>query len=202
MNERVLKRFVILMGLLLLVTVIGWPFMENFLRQEPGDYHTKQGDQLLSSGEFEAALESFNLALGEMPDHRGALMGRALVFIQTDRYIEAVEELTYMIGRLEETLEGDDTTGRGALAAAYANRGVIHDREARYEDALRDYVKSLQIDEGVTEGPGIFDQILYGYRPSTVRDRAIYLQEQLQLPEDERVMQVPEKDELQRMHKP
>ena len=202
MNERVLKRFVILMGLLLLVTVIAWPFMENFLRQEPGDYHTKQGDQQLSSGEFEAALRSFNLALGEMPDHRGALMGRALVFIQTGRYREAVEELTYLIGRLEETLESDDTTGRGALAAAYANRGVIHDREARYEDALRDYVKALQVDEGVTEGPGIFDQILYRYRPSTVRDRAIYLQEQLQLPEDQRVMQVPEKDQLQRMHKP
>ena len=202
MNERVLKRFVILMGLLLLVTVIAWPFMENFLRQEPGDYYTKQGDQQLSSGEFEAALKSFNLALGEMPDHRGALMGRALVFIQTGRYREAVEELTYLIGRLEETLEGDDTTGRGALAAAYANRGVIHDREARYEDALRDYVKSLQVDEEVTEGPGIFDQILYGYRPSTVRDRAIYLQEQFKLPEDQRLMQVPEKDQLQRMHKP
>ncbi|MDJ0945997.1 MAG: tetratricopeptide repeat protein [Kiloniellales bacterium] len=202
MNERVLKRFVVLMGLLLLVTVIAWPFMENFLRQEPGDYHTKQGDQQLTSGEFDLALKSFDLALQEMPDHRGALMGRALVFIQTERYAEAVEELTYLIGRLEETLEPDDTTGRGALAAAYANRGVVHDREARYEEALFDYVRSLQVDEGVTEGPGIFDQILYGYRPSTVRDRAIYLQEQLRLPEDQRVMRVPEKDELQRMHKP
>ncbi len=202
MNERVLKRFVILMGLLLLATVIGWPFMENFLRQEPGDYYTKQGDQQLSSGEFDEALKSFDLALGEQPDHRGALMGRALVFIQTERYSDAVQELTYLIGRLEETLESDDTTGRGALAAAYANRGVVHDREARYEAALTDYVRSLQVDEGVTEGPGIFDQILYGYRPSTVRDRAIYLQEQLQLPEDQRVMRLPERDAEQRMHKP
>ncbi len=201
MNERVLKRFVVLMAGLTALFAVGY-LVHGYFDVSPGDYHTRQGDQQLSSGEFEAALKSFNLALSEMPDHRGALMGRALIFIQTGRYREAVEELTYLIGRLEETLESDDTTGRGALAAAYANRGVIHDREARYEDALRDYVKSLQIDEGVTEGPGIFNQILYRYRPSTVRDRAIYLQEQLQLPEDERLMQVPEKDELQRMHKP
>ena len=156
----------------------------------------------VTPGEFAEALKSFDLALGEEPDHRGALMGRAVVFIQTERYSDAIEELTYLIGRLEATLESDDTTGRGALAAAYANRGVVHDREARYESALTDYVRSLQIDEGVTEGRGIFDQILYGYRPSTVRDRAIYLQEQLQLPEDQRVMQLPERDAEQRMHKP
>ncbi len=202
MNERVLKRFIILMGCLLLFFVIGLPFLRNYLQQEPGDYYTRKGDQELSSGNYADAMKSFDLALEEMPDHRGALMGRALVLIQTERYSEAVTELTYLIETLERTLTDDDLTGRGALSAAYANRGVIHDREARYEQALIDYVRSLQIDEGVTEGPGIFDQILYGYRPSTVRDRAIYLQEQLKLPEDQRLMRVPELDETQRMHKP
>ena len=202
MNERVLRRFIILMGCLLLFFVIGLPFLKNYLQQEPGDYYTRKGDQELSSGNYADAMKSFYKALEERPVHRGALMGRALVLIQTERYGEAVSELTYLIETLERTLTDDDPTGRGALSAAYANRGVIHDREARYKQALIDYVKSLQVDEGVTEGPGIFDQILYGYRPSTVRDRAIYIQEQLQLPEDQRLMRVPELDETQRMHKP
>ncbi len=203
MNERVLKRFIILMGCLLLASAIVWPFLGNYLRQEPGDYHTRKGDQELSSGNYEAAMTSFDLALEEMPDHRGALMGRALVLIQTGRYDDAVAELTYLIETLERTLADDDLTGRGTLSAAYANRGVIHDREARYEKALRDYVRAIQIDEGVTEGPDIFDQVLYySKKPSSVRDRAIYLNEQLQLPEDQRVMRIPELDEMQRMHKP
>jgi len=52
-------------------------------------------------------------------------MGRALVFIQTEQYVEAESELTYMIGWMEENLQVDDPTGRGALAAAYANKGIL-----------------------------------------------------------------------------
>lgn len=201
MNEAVLKRFILLMIGLTALAAVAYGF-HSYLDVPPGDYHTRQGDQQLSSGNYDAALKSFDMALKEMPDHRGALMGRALVFVQTERYADAVEELTYLIGRLEGTLEADDLTGRGALSAAYANRGVVHDRLGRYEKALEDYVRSLQIDEEVTEGPNIFSQIIHGYRPSTVRDRARYIQEQLQLPEDQRVMRVPEVDDEQRMHKP
>ena len=39
-------------------------------------------------------------------------------------------------------------------------------------------------------------------RAATVRDRAIYLQNQLALPEEERVLRVREKDAEQRMHNP
>jgi hypothetical protein len=37
---------------------------------------------------------------------------------------------------------------------------------------------------------------------STVRDRAIYIYEQLQLPEGERLLRIPELDAKQRMYKP
>ena len=53
------------------------------------------------------------------------------------------------------------------------------------------------------EGPGVVHKILYGSdRVSSVRDRAQYLYEQLQLPEEERLLSIPELDELQRMHRP
>ncbi len=38
--------------------------------------------------------------------------------------------------------------------------------------------------------------------PATVRQRAIYLTKQLALPEDQRVLQIPEKDAEQRIYKP
>ena len=96
-----------------------------------------------------------------------------------------------------------DATGRGVLAAAYANRGIVHDRQGEYAKALEDYIGALKVDEGAVEGPGVIHKILYGSdRVSTVRDRARYLHEQLQKPEAERVMRIPELDARQRMHKP
>jgi hypothetical protein len=89
------------------------------------------------------------------------------------------------------------------LAAAYANRGILYDRTGQHEKALADYVQSIRVDEGTVDGPGIVHKILYGnVKPSTVRDRAIYLHQELQKPESERVLRMPEVDSEQRMYKP
>ncbi len=203
MNPQVLRRFIFLMIILIVFGGLSVLVFGQFFQQEPGDYNTRRGDQLLSAGDYDEALRQFDLALEEMPDHRGALMGRALVFIQTERYEDALGELDYLINFLNRNLEADDATGRGALAAAYANRGTIRDRMGQYQEALDDYVKALSTDAKVVEGPGVIHKILYDSdRVSTVRDRAIYLHEQLQLPEEERVLRIPELDARQRMHKP
>ncbi|MBI2586240.1 MAG: tetratricopeptide repeat protein [Rhodospirillales bacterium] len=130
-------------------------------------------------------------------------MGRALVFLQTQRHDEAEAELTYLIDYLGKNLVPDDITGYGAYAAAYSNRGILYDRQGKYEKALADYVQALKIDPGAVDGPGIVDKIIYGIsHPATVRDRAIYLQQQLALPEDKRLLRLPEEDARQRMYKP
>ena len=204
MNPRVLKRFVIYMIVFMIVLVIGTDLIRSYVTRAPGDYHTERGDQLLSSRNLEGALEEFDLALREEPDHRGAIMGRAVVFVQSERYDEAMAELDYLIGYLGETLEDDDVTGHGALAAAYANRGILHDRQGRHEAALEDYIEALRVDEGAVSGPGLAHELLYKESGpvSSVLDRARYLYEQFQLPEDQRLLSVPELDAEQRIYKP
>ncbi len=202
MNQRVTRRFIKLMALLIIGSAVFWLGHSWFAGGEPGDYEVRVGDQRLSEGNYDAALDAFNAALEEMPDHRGALMGRALVFMQTERHDDAFAEFRYLIEFLTETVAPDDPTGRAVLAAAYANRGILHDRRGEYQQALDDYVRSLQVDAGAVEGPGVIHRILYGYKPSTIRDRAIYIHEQLQLPEEQRVLTVPAFDEEQRMYKP
>lgn len=202
MNERVLRRFVKLMALLLVGTGVFWLAYSWFTGGEPGDYQVRVGDQRLSEGNYDEALAAFDKALAEMPDHRGALMGRALVFMQTGRDDAAFAEFRHLIDFLTDSLAPDDSTGRAALAAAYANRGILHDRRGEYQAALDDYVRSIRVDEGAVDGPGVIHEILYGYKPSTIRDRARYLYEQLQLPADQRVLAIPELDEEQRMYKP
>jgi tetratricopeptide (TPR) repeat protein len=203
MNPAVLQRFIKLMAIAILVSGAFYLGYQYFSSEAPGDYYVRQGDIRLSDGKYDEAMASFNKALEEMPDHRGALMGRALVYIQTERYDEAIAELDYLINYLNKTATDDDPTGRGALAAAYSNRGIVFDRLGQYRKALDDYIAALNTDQETVSGPGVIHKILYGSEGvSTVRDRARYIYEQLQLPKDQRIMRVPELDEKQRMYKP
>lgn len=203
MTPRILRRFIFLMALLTVGGFVFWDVVGGFVRRAPGDFQVETGSYRLQDGEYKEAMAYFNKALAEAPNHRGALMGRALVFIQTERYDDALAELSHLIDFLDKNLAKDDKTGVGVLAAAHANRGIVYDRLGQYQKALGDYVEALRTDHEAVEGPGIAHQILYGRDDlSTVRQRARYIHEQLQKPEHERLMHVPELDAKQRMYKP
>lgn len=203
MNSNILRRFIIYMALATFGMFTLWAVLEGVFVRPPGDYEVQQADILLSDGKYEEALAKFNEALSKTPDHRGALMGRAVTFIQSDRYPEALSELTYLIKFLTRSLAADDSTGRAVLAAAYANRGILYDRMAQYEKALGDYAHALKVDEESVSGPGMVDKIIYGTPDaSNVRKRAEYLVEQLALPAEKRLLRVPEIDRQQRTYKP
>ena len=202
-NGKVLKRFIIYMAILTFVMFTIWGFVRSFMNRPAGDYETEVCDIRLKDKKYDQALEAANKALDKTPNHRGAMMCKALIFISEKKYTEADKVLTSLIIFLEKNLEDDDKTGIGTLAAAYANRGIIKDRNKNYEGALKDYAKALGIDHEAVAGPGLGTVILnYKFKSSSVRERALYLNEQLQLPEDERVLRIEELDAGQVMHKP
>lgn len=203
MSPKLLKRFIILMALFTGVAVVGTDAFRQWAERPPGDMETELGTLRLEDKLYDEAMDYYNKALELAPNHRGALMGRALVHIQTKRNDKAVAELTNLIDYLKNNPSELDETGRGVLAAAHANRGIVHDRMGAYQKALDDYVESLKTDEDSVSGPGVIHKILYGSeRVSNVRSRAKYIYEQLKKPEAERLMRVPEIDALQRMHRP
>ena len=191
------------MAILTFVMFTVWALVRSFMNRPPGDYETEVCDMRLKDKLYDKAIQAANIALEKTPNHRGAIMCKALVFISQEMYMEANVELNYLINFLEKNLEDDDKTGKGTLAAAYANRGIIKDRSENYKGALKDYVKALGIDHEAVAGPGLGTIILnYKFKSSSVKERALYLNEQLQLPADERVLKIEKLDAGQVMHKP
>ena len=191
------------MAILTFVMFTAWALIRSFMNRPPGDYETEVCDMRLKDKLYDKAIQAADTALEKTPDHRGAIMCKALVYISEKKYFKATEELNYLINFLENNLVNDDKTGKGTLAAAYANRGIIKDRKKNYTGALQDYIKALGIDHAAVAGPGLGTIILnYKFKSSSVKDRALYLNEQLQLPEDERVLSIKELDDGQVMHKP
>jgi len=203
MNSNILKRYVIYMAIATFIMFTTWALVRSYMNRPPGDYETEVCDIRLKDKLYDQALEAANKALNKSPYHRGAMMCRALVYISLKDYKKANKELSDLINFLENNLETDDKTGTGTLAAAYANRGIIKDRQENYEGALKDYKRALEIDHKSVDGPGLGTVILnYKFKSSSVRKRAQYIYEQLQLPKEERVLKIKELDEGQVMHKP
>ncbi len=203
MNPRILKRYIILMAIAIFAMFTVSAVVKQLAEAPPGDYQVRQGDLRLGEQKYDQALAAFDTALEQAPHHRGAMMGRAIVFLQTGQFAEAEAAFTDLIDYLKQNLDTDDPTGTAVLAGAYANRGILYDRTSRHEMALADYVQAIKTDEGAIKGPNIFHKILYGNsRPATIAKRAEYIASQLALPEEERVLRDPELDAAQRMHKP
>lgn len=202
-DARVIRRFIILLAFATFIMFTVWAVMRQLDEVPQGDYEVRQGDIFLQDEKYTKAIERFEAALTLTPNHRGALGGIAVALIGQKKYGEAESTLTYLINFLIKNLESDDKTGRGALSAAYGNRGIIRDRQGRYEEALKDYIESARVDLDLAEGPGVVERILYYDRePSSILSRAEYIYKQLKLPKEERVMRNPEEDDKQRVYKP
>ena len=107
MNPKVLRRFIVYLAVATFVLFTLWAVVKDIFVQPSGDYEVRQGDILLTDGKHDEALAAFDEALSKTPNHRGALMGRALVFMKSGRQTEALAELTHLIGYLQSSLKPD-----------------------------------------------------------------------------------------------
>ncbi|MGB0671074.1 MAG: tetratricopeptide repeat protein [Rhodospirillales bacterium] len=199
-NRAALKRYILWAGALTFAAFTLWSVLAAFVQGDRGRFALREGDIALDAGDFPRALERFETVLVSDPHHLGAAMGRAIALLQLGRMAEAETAFDAVIADLRRR-QGDEV--RRALSVALANRAILKDRSGRHEEALADYIKALESEAAAVAGPGLVDRLIYANpNPSTVRDRARYLYEELQKPEGERVLSLPERDARERMYRP
>ena len=104
MNYKVLKRFIIYMAILTFVMFTMWAIIKSFIDRPPGDYETEVCDIRLKDKKYNQALEAANIALEKTPNHRGAIMCKALVYISQKEYLQATQELNYFTSHLMRSI--------------------------------------------------------------------------------------------------
>lgn len=178
-------------ALLVLVAVVAFVYYWRTSEQTPGDFEVKKGNYRLEDGQLDMAIEEFRAALDENPRHKGAHLGLAVTFMQKGENDKALEHFDRLI-------ELDPKN-----AVAYADRGILYDRMGQYEKALADYKRAIEINPKIAEGPGWLWRFMRNIdeKPSTIADRAKYIEEELKKPPEERLLRVPDIDEEQRMYK-
>jgi len=176
----------------LAVLWIGWMAYEGLMKEHvPGEKAYEAANRYFEDGDYQHALTEYNNALQEDPKLVPAMRGKARALMQLKQYDESLALFNAAIDK-----EPD-------FAPAYANRGILHDRMGQYQQAVDDYEKALKLNPELADGPSWITRFLrlQTQKPPSIADRARYLKQQLALPESERVLRVPEKDEKQRSYK-
>jgi len=187
-----LYRTLMMIAVALTVAWLGWSIYDSLWGgRQPGDSAYFAANTLFDDERYERALEEYESALADAPDHLHALRGKARSLLKLERYDEALAAFNEAIARDPE------------FPAAYANRGILHDQMGEYRKALADYEKALVLDPELAEGPHWMTRFLrlQPEKPPTIEARAGYLRQELEKPESERVLRVPEVDEAQRPYK-
>ncbi len=190
--DKSLYRFLVVTAIVLTVAWIGWSIYDSTgSHREPGNLAYLSANNLFEDGDYQRALDKYDEALQEAPQHLHAMRGRARSLMQLGRFPQALAVFDTAI-----SLEPD-------FGPTYANRGILHDRQGRYQKAVADYERALELDPELAEGPHWLTRFLRNQpqKPPGIAERTAYLRKELAKPESERLLKVPEKDEEQRSYK-
>ena len=190
--DKSLYRFLVWTAVVLTFAWIGWSIYDSMIApRNPGDLAYLEGNNLFEDGHYERALAKYDEALNEDRNHIHAMRGRAQSLMQLGQSTQALTTFDTAISLTPE------------FGATYANRGVLHDRMGRYEQAIEDYKRALALDPELAEGPHWLTRFLRNQpqKPAGVAERAAYLRGELAKPEGERLLRVPELDAEQRSYK-
>ena len=93
-----LYRFLKYTAITLTIAWIGWSVYDSFVADvHPGDSAHLAADKFFEDGNYERALQEYELALKDQPEHIYALRGKARTLMQLNRFDEALQAFNIAI---------------------------------------------------------------------------------------------------------
>ena len=177
--------------IIVIAGLVWFAYSDWSTRQKSGKSNLDAGNRYFEDGHYVEASEIFAAAVAKDPTDVDAKRGLARSYMQLGKLDAALQQFNQAIAQEPE------------FAPSYANRGILHDRMQNYPLAIQDYQTALQLDPELASGPGWLTRFLRNQaeRPSTILDRLHYLQSELQKPEHQRILEIPDKDQQQRPYK-
>jgi tetratricopeptide (TPR) repeat protein len=118
---------------ILITVLIGICILAPMVSAEPAEYWNEMGIGFAISGEYEKAIECFNMAIVMRPNNAEAYFNRGTTHARLNRYEKAIEDFNKAI----ELDQGCDK--------AYCNRGGAYAALSQYERAIEDFNKAIEL---------------------------------------------------------
>lgn len=167
-------------SIILFILFTCWLLYDHFINRPPEMRYYLSGNTAFKDKRYDTSLENYF---------------KAFSYDQTDVYIIEGIARSYMeLNDYENSLKYFDLAIKTdkEFAPAYANLGVLYDRKKDYINAIKYYDTALRLDKELSEGMHWIDRLLYDVRekPPTIMDRLKYLNDQMNLPENKRILSI------------
>ena len=174
-------------SIILFILFTGWLLYDHFINRPPEMRYYLSGNTDFKDKRYDTALENYLKAFSYNQSDVYIIEGIARSYMELNDYENSLKHFLFAIKIDQE------------FAPAYANLGVLYDRKRDYINAIKYYDIALRLDKELSEGMHWIDRLLYDVRekPPTIMDRLNYLNDQLLLPENKRILSIDNIDEEQ-----
>ena len=174
-------------SIILFILFTGWLLYDHFINRPPEMRYYLSGNTDFKDKRYDTALENYLKAFSYNQSDVYIIEGIARSYMELNDYENSLKHFLFAIKTDQE------------FAPAYANLGVLYDRKRDYINAIKYYDIALRLDKELSEGMHWIDRLLYDVRekPPTIMDRLNYLNDQLLLPENKRILSIDNIDEEQ-----
>ena len=171
----------------LFILFTGWLLYDHFVNRPPEMRYYLTANTAFKDKRYDVSLENYLMAFSYDKEDVYIIEGIARSYMELNDFENSLK-FFYLAIKIDNN-----------FAPAYANLGVLFDRKNDYENAIKYYEIALSLDQELSKGMHWIDRLLYDVRekPPTIFDRLNYLNAQMLLPINERILSIEEINEKQ-----
>lgn len=174
-------------SIILFVLFSTWLLFEHFINRPPELRYYLSGNTDFKDKRYDSSLKNYLKAYSFDQNDVYIIEGIARSYMELNDFNNSFKYFNLAIKTDNQ------------FAPAYANLGVLFDRNKDYVNAIKYYEVALRLDNELSTGMHWIDRLLYDVRekPPTIMDRLNYLNQQMLLSEDERILSIEEINDKQ-----